>query len=327
MRLKFFLLAILCGTVPVFASVYSVGGSLSPSQIRIGEHVSLHYEITQQAEDIVSAPVFGDTIIKGVEIIETAKYDTVDLKDGRIQVSVDYLVTSFDSGFYYIPPMIFACNGDSVESRALGLSVNTVEVNPDTDDVKDIKDIMDAPFSWAEFFKWFGIVAGILAVVAVIAFILVKYVFKKQIPFIETPTKPELPPHVAALQQLERIKEEKIWQSGRVKDFYTAITDVLREYMDRRFGINAMELTSDEILALAKKNPEMEEVRQLLRQMLELSDLVKFAKFVPVEAENSRSMIDAFTFVEKTTPEPQVSENDDDLQREVIDIRGKEEKQ
>ena len=101
---------------------------------------------------------------------------------------------------------------------------------------------------------------------------------------------------------LQQVKDEKLWQSGKIKEFYTEITDILREYMDRRFGINAMELTSEQILAFVRKNPEMEEVRQLLRQMLELSDLVKFAKFIPLEDENQRSMSDAFVFVEKTAP-------------------------
>ena len=111
-----------------------------------------------------------------------------------------------------------------------------------------------------------------------------------------------MPPHEEALLRLQQVKDEKLWQSGKIKEFYTEITDILREYMDRRFGINAMELTSEQILAFVRKNPEMEEVRQLLRQMLELSDLVKFAKFIPLEDENQRSMSDAFAFVEKTAP-------------------------
>lgn len=309
MKARLFLFICLVMCINAYAAVSSVSNGIDPQQIRIGEQVKLHYEIQQEAGDMVSFPMFSDTIVKGVELVEDAVYDTVDLNDGRIQVNIDYLVTSFDSGFYYIPAMPFACQGDTIMSRALGLSVTTVDVNPETDDVKDIKPIMSAPFSWQEFLSWTGIAIGIIAALALLAFVLMKYVFKKKVPFIDHEPEPLLPPHVVALQRLEQVKEEKMWQNGKIKEFYTEITDIIREYMDRRFGINAMEMTSYEIISLTKKNPEMEEVRQLLRQMLELSDLVKFAKFVPVEAENQRSIIDAFTFVEKTAPEEQPADS------------------
>lgn len=308
MKERLILLIVLVLSINAYAAVSSVSNGIDPQQIRIGEHVKLHYEVQQEIGDMVSFPMFSDTVVKGVELVENAIYDTVDLNDGRIQVNIDYLVTSFDSGFYYIPALPFECQGDTIMSRALGLSVTTVDVNPETDDVKDIKPIMSAPFSWMEFLTWTGMAIGVIAALALLAFVLMKYVFKKKVPFIDHEPEPLLPPHVVALKRLEQVKEEKMWQNGKIKEFYTEITDIIREYMDRRFGINAMEMTSYEILSLTKKNPEMEEVRQLLRQMLELSDLVKFAKFVPVEAENQRSMIDAFTFVEKTAPEEHPSD-------------------
>lgn len=308
MKERLILLIVLVLSINAYAAVSSVSNGIDPQQIRIGEHVKLHYEVQQEIGDMVSFPMFSDTVVKGVELVENAIYDTVDLNDGRIQVNIDYLVTSFDSGFYYIPALPFECQGDTIMSRALGLSVTTVDVNPETDDVKDIKPIMSAPFSWMEFLTWTGMAIGVIAALALLAFVLMKYVFKKKVPFIDHEPEPLLPPHVVALKRLEQVKEEKMWQNGKIKEFYTEITDIIREYMDRRFGINAMEMTSYEILSLTKKNPEMEEVRQLLRQMLELSDLVKFAKFVPVEAENQRSMIDAFTFVEKTASEEHPSD-------------------
>ena len=117
--------------------------------------------------------------------------------------------------------------------------------------------------------------------------------------------EPAIPPYQIALQQFEEVKSEKAWQSGDIKAFYTRVTDIMREYMMGQFSINAMELTTDEILALTKKNPEFEQVRQILKEVLELSDLVKFAKFIPLEDENNRSMLNAFAFVEKTMPQPE----------------------
>lgn len=285
------------------AALSAVSSGIDSMEISIGRQARLHYEFKQQAGDVVSVPQFADTIVSGVEIVSGPAADTIDLKDGRLQVNLNYVITSFDSGYYYLPPQPFALGGDTVYADALGLSVNTVPVDPLQDDVKDIKPIMDAPFSWAEFFKWVGIAVGILAVLALIAFVLIKYVFKKKVPFISPKEEPKLPPHVIALRRLDEIKERKAWQTGDVKGFYTEVTDVLREYLDGRFDINARELTSDEIMQLVKKVPETEEIRGVLKQLLELADLVKFAKVVPLEDESARAIISAFEIVDKTKVE------------------------
>jgi hypothetical protein len=96
------------------------------------------------------------------------------------------------------------------------------------------------------------------------------------------------------------MKEEKAWFVSDIKGYHTELTDVLRTYCQGKFGINAMELTTDEILVLVKKEPALSEVRTLLARILELADLVKFAKLVPTERENEQCLLDAFEIVEKT---------------------------
>ncbi|MCQ2370207.1 MAG: nuclear envelope integral membrane protein, partial [Paludibacteraceae bacterium] len=281
-------------------------------KIVMGDQTTLKFELAQDKDDKVSCPMFNDTLTAGVELVEALKPDTVDLGDGRIQVNLNYLITAFDSGFYFIPAYKFVSAYDSASSKPLGLMVDTINTEADAD-INPIKDIMDAPFLWSEFFYWVGIVLAILAFIALVVYLLMKYVFKKEVKIIPQKEEPKIPAHIIALQKLEQIKSEKSWQSGDIKLFYTQVTDVIREYMDNQFSINAMELTTDEILSLAKKNPEFEQVRQILRDMLELSDLVKFAKFIPMEDDNNRSMLNAFAFVEKTMPQPEPeSETDAD---------------
>jgi hypothetical protein len=161
---------------------------------------------------------------------------------------------------------------------------------------------MDAPFYWSELFTWVGYFLLAFLVVSLIIFVLLKYVFKKKVPFIDQTPQPVIPPHIVALEKLEEIKVQKIWQCGDIKVFYTQVTDVLRVYLEGRFGINAMELTSDEIMALVKKEPGLNEVRAALKDLLTLADLVKFAKMVPLENENERSLLTAFDVVDKTKP-------------------------
>jgi hypothetical protein len=187
-------------------------------------------------------------------------------------------------------------------TQPLGLSVTTVSVNPTTDDIKDIKPIMSAPFYWSELFTWVGYGMLALLLLGVIVLLLMKFVFKKKVPFISDAPEPVIPPHIVALNRLEVIKEEKAWQLGNMKAFYTDVTDVLRVYLEGQFAINAMELTSDEILALVKKEPQMDPVRAQLKQLLQMADLVKFAKMIPLENENEANLLIAFEVVEKTKP-------------------------
>lgn len=290
------------------AGEISVRTSIEPSEILIGEQASLKIELTQDKDDKVSWPQFSDTIATNVSIIEKLATDTISLPDNRISITSEYLVSSYDSGFYYIPEFVFETVSQKVTSNPVGLTVNTVQVNEQTDDIHAEKDIMSAPFSWIELAQWSGIGLAIILIIAIIVLLLMRFVFKKKVTII--PEEPEviLPAHVVALEKLEQIKTEKIWQQGQIKQFYTQLTDVIREYLSRAYSINAMEMTTDEIVALVKKNKDLDEIRIVLKEMLELSDLVKFAKFIPLENENEKAVLDAFMIVEKTTKEPEVEE-------------------
>ena len=301
MKLRIFILLFSMVQVAL-AQQFTVSSQLDSASIQIGEQARLRLSVAQPTNLQVSIPILSDTITKGIEIVEMVKADTISLSDSRIQVNYDYLITSFDSGFYFIPSYTYAAAGDTLQTAPLGLSVTTVTVNPETDDVKAIKPIMDAPFYWSELFTWVGYFLLAFLVVSLIIFVLLKYVFKKKVPFIDQTPQPVIPPHIVALEKLEEIKVQKIWQCGDIKVFYTQVTDVLRVYLEGRFGINAMELTSDEIMALVKKEPGLNEVRAALKDLLTLADLVKFAKMVPLENENERSLLTAFDVVDKTKP-------------------------
>ena len=308
MKLRIFILLFSMVQIAL-AQQFTVSSQLDSASIQIGEQARLRLSVAQPTNLQVSIPILSDTITKGIEIVEMVKADTISLSDSRIQVNYDYLITSFDSGFYFIPAYTYAAAGDTSQTAPLGLSVTTVTVNPETDDIKTIKPIMSAPFYWSELFTWVGYVLLAFLVVGIIVLVLLKYVLKKKVPFIDQTPQPVIPPHIVALEKLEEIKVQKIWQCGDIKVFYTQVTDVLRVYLEGRFGINAMELTSDEIMALVKKEPGLNEVRAALKDLLTLADLVKFAKMVPIENQNERSLLIAFDVVDKTKPveEPEVT--------------------
>ena len=285
------------------AQDFSVTASIDSTVMYIGEQTKLRFEIAQDKNSKVEMPLFDAEVIDGIDLLQRLKPDTIDLGSGRIQVNLDYIVTSFDTALYYFPPYKFISGEDTVLSNPLSLKVYTIEVDTVEGQFYDIKPVYKTPFNWAKFFIWFGIVWLILVVLLLIIAVVYKFIFKKEIPFIEKPA-PKIPPHLIACQELDRIKNEKLWQHNRIKEYHTQLTDVLRVYIEQRFGVSAIEMTTDEIIQSVSSIKEVEkEWREILREILQLADLVKFAKYVPFVSDNERSLSEAYTFVEHTKKE------------------------
>jgi len=280
---------------------------LDSSLLLIGEQTCLHLSLTSDQKHPALLPVLSDTIMQGIEIVDIKKPDTVGLDNDRIQINQDYLVTSFDSGLYYIPPFIAVEQLDTVLSNSLMLKVFTVPVDSaSVDKLKDIKAVLKPKFVWSDYAYILYIILAIVAL-AIVGYYLRKYLKKKK-ETVVIPPELLLPPDVAALQALDRIKQEKLWQQGREKEYYTQLTDALRNYIDRRFEIAAPEMTSSEIIiSLTAVKCEKTSVSHL-KQIFVLADLVKFAKFKPFADENDLSLSKAYTFVNETKEVEQPAE-------------------
>jgi hypothetical protein len=228
-------------------------------------------------------------------------------------VTQAYTITSFDSAFYYIPP--FEVLVDSVAYASNPLALNVVCFDVDTAEVNaifPIKDVVQRPVTFVEALPLSGSVVLIIALCLLIPYLLGRYHDNK--PILRRVTiAPKLPPHQVALQEMDRIKSEKSWQKDDVKQYYTELTDALRQYMEARFGFNAMEMTSDEIIEKLSEQPDKEWIGEL-RELFQMSNLVKFAKFKPLINENDMNLINAIDFINKTKveeaapAEPQVQE-------------------
>ncbi|MDR2010966.1 MAG: hypothetical protein LBQ22_10855 [Bacteroidales bacterium] len=177
--------------------------------------------------------------------------------------------------------------------------------------IKDInEDLYDTPFNMAEFlyvlkkfftkYWWIIIIALLLAAGLIYYFLFYK---KDKKPAIFR-AKPKEPAHLTALRELEKIRKEKIWAKGLIKEFHVQVTDVIRNYIEDRFGINAKEMTTTEILSSFSGTDYLDnENIQKLKQMLELADTVKFAKYQPLQNENDLSLNNAVGIVESTKEE------------------------
>ncbi len=285
-----------------------VSASIDSTELWVGDQSTLHLQALQDKETIVDFPVYGEELVPGIEVVARSERDTTEQADGRIIVKQDLTITSFADSLFYIEPIPFVADGDTFLTDPLTLNViQPFEIDTAANAITDIKPIYRAPIWWWGIIRWILLGLGLIALGIGIYF-LVKYIKANQKQADEAEKiNPELlrPAEEVALEKLDKIKAEKIWQQGRLKDYYTELTDVVREYIARRFEITAEEKTSDEILRELKPIlMEQKELYTRLKDMLRLADLVKFAKWNALPDENEISLLSAYQFVRETTPIP-----------------------
>ena len=281
-----------------------VSAAIDSTTLMIGDQTDLHLQATSEVGEQVQWPVLDKELIPGIEVGDKTIVDTVSLKDGRVQYNQYVTLTSFEDSLFYIAPLAFVSDGDTVWSDAMTLNV----VQPfemDTTDmaIADIKDVYKAPIWWWGVLRWVLLALGIAAV-GVGGYYLITYLQarfgKKDEELVAA--EPLRPADEVALEKLDVIREEKIWQAGQVKEYHTQLTDVVREYIARRFDVSSVEQTSDETLsAIRPLLKEQKDLYEQLRKMLTLADLVKFAKWTATPDENEQSLRSAYTFVKETT--------------------------
>ena len=288
-----------------YAQEVSVDAKLDSTLMFIGGQMNLTFEVNQPKNIKVKFPLFTDTISKYVEIVDAGNIDTLNVANNRLQLQQVYRITSFDSGVHLIPPMEFEI-ADEMATRLATRPIALKVVNPfDNVDpqkgVFDIKKPINTPFHLSELKPYLVYILGFIILIGAIIFYLIWRFNRKLILPLLGKEKVIEPPHVIALRELERIKEEKLWQKDQLKRFYSELTEVLRQYLESRFNINALEQTTDEIIESISGIDEIEiKNRENLSNLLQLADLVKFAKFKPLIDENDLSMINAIFFVNQT---------------------------
>ena len=279
-----------------------VSAAIDSTTLFIGDQTNIRLQATCDASEVVQLPVYGETLVPEIEIVDRTVVDTTKLKDGRYQLNQTLTVTSFKDSLFYINPLPFVSGEDTFWSEGMMLNVIQPFEIDTTLAITDIKPIAKAPI-WA----W-GIIRWILLAILLIglgigSYYLYVFVGKRKGVIPEAPKEPERPAEEIALEKLDQIKEAKIWQQGQVKEYHTELTDVVREYIGRRFDIRSSEKTSDETLRAMK--PVLADKKSLyeqLRKMLSLADLVKFAKWTTTPDENEMALRTAYEFVNETTP-------------------------
>ena len=282
-----------------------VSAAIDSTTLFIGDQTDLHLRATCEVGEQVQLPVLSEQLISGIEIVDRTIVDTTTLSDGRVQYNQYLTLTSFEDSLFYIEPLPFVSGDDTVWSESLMLNV----VQPfemDTADlaITDIKGIYKAPIWWWGILRWV-LLALAIAGVGVGGYYLITYLRSRLGKRDEEAAaiEPLRPAEEVALEKLDAIREQKIWQAGQVKEYHTQLTDVVREYIARRFEVSSTEQTSDETLCTMRPLlSDKKDLYEQLRKMLTLADLVKFAKWTTTPDENELSLRSAYTFVKETTP-------------------------
>jgi len=270
--------------------------------IRIGDQTKLFLSVHQPVKEHVSFPKLTDTIVSKVIVVGIGKPDTaVDKSDPKsIDVVQSYTITSFDAGTYTLPSLAIGTVGGVLKTNELTLQVETVKIDT-TKGIYDIKQPLAVSYTFWDWLKdnWLWVALSLVTLAAIGGLI---WYYRKQ-PRKEVITelaKPGIPPHVLAVSKLKELREKKLWQQGEVKQYYIELSDILREYIEKRYLIKTHEKTTDEIFAGLRHMDIPKENKNTLRQILMRSDLVKFAKEKPLPAENEESMENAVIFVLET---------------------------
>ncbi|MFC2138226.1 hypothetical protein ACFLTE_08635 [Bacteroidota bacterium] len=290
------------------------------THILIGDQVKLKFEITQPKEADIVFPEFRDTIIDKIEIVEAFPKDTTWLTNKEIQIVQEFIVTSFDSGFYYFPPFNFPIKSeffiDTIQSKPFFIQVYSIPIDT-TKGIFDIKTPYHTPFKISEALPLF--IYGTIAILVILTVIYIIIKTRKEEPVFKR-VKPKLPPHTVAFDELDKLKSEKLWQQGKVKEYYSKLTDIIRLYIEDRFFIRALEQTTDETINSFKSEPIIDNDAMVeLNELLVQADFVKFAKASPLPDENDKNFQYAYNFVRRTKPVVQI-ENDDQQNNNSEDL-------
>ena len=282
-----------------------VSADIDSVQMFIGQQAKLSIQAIQPKDYTLQFPVFSDTIITNLELVSTLKPDTLQLDNERLQVTNSYIVTSFDSALLYMPGFDIIVGEEVYTTNPLSIKIVDMPIDTTQQAITDIKDVYNPPIDWMFYFTIAGSIFLALLLLTLVLYLVNKYLKSRKNKGEEVVVEPIDPrkAHEIAYEELETLRQKQLWQSQQFKSYYTELTEILRRYISNRYDIDAMEQTSDDIVTEFRRNKELKEKKEeikLLSDVLQVADLVKFAKWQPLPDECERSFHQVTQFIDKT---------------------------
>jgi hypothetical protein len=303
-RLSISLILIAAAVSALEGQDVTVTAVFDSAHIYIGDQI--HYTITvdQPSGLKLDIPLLKDTLSGHIEILSGPVIDSNTVDNNRLRITNKYLITSFDSGLYEVPPTYAEIKNESGIKRYYSgyspLEVMRVKITPADTSARifDIIEPYNAPVTLGEILPWILLAALAAALIWGIVKLIRKFIKPKIEP--EAIINPD-PAHVIAFRDLEKLRDEQLWQKGEVKQYYSRLTEIIRQYLENRYGVYSLEMTTSETLeALVKTGFKKDNLYNSLKTILNGSDLVKFAKYKPEPVENDVHFQNSWSFVDAT---------------------------
>ncbi len=319
--------ALFAGGMAVAQSTPTITSHISADTVMIGDRVTLTIEVDADVMQHIVFPIFDFTQNApegaeqqepSIEVINDFAPDTVSKEGRRVRLRKRYEMAVYDEGIYKLGrAQALYLDKNIVDTlfaeREEELVVKTFQIDSTMTTVRDLKPQMTLKLRFAEFGGYLGIALAVALLLAGVIYLLVRYLHKrgKHLSDLFKPAPP-VPAHIVAIEALEKLRNEKLWQNNKHKEYYSGLSDILRTYLAGRFEVGAMEMTTDEI-ADSLRGIDIEEKQKMnLLAVLRDADLVKFAKATPEAEENELAFDKAFYFVENTKPVEVVAEEEDE---------------
>ena len=278
----------------ILVSHFSFGenfkSQIDTNAILIGQQVKFSLLASNISSEIVW-PSVTDSIFDGVELISSSDIDTL-IEGSNMSFFQEFIITAWDSGVYYIPS--FSLNGQ-LKSEGVLLNVFSIQIK-ENDILRDIKSQIKPKFNLLDYWIWIVIILIIFCLIL----ILKKYLKKDKADITIIKNVPTIEADIIALELLENLEKDQLWQSGKIKQYHSRISEIIRSYIEERFKIIALELTTDEIITNISNKTLSKNIKELYK-ILVRADLAKFAKSKPIDTENEESMRIAKKFIKQTT--------------------------
>ncbi|MBI4517380.1 MAG: hypothetical protein HY699_16375 [Deltaproteobacteria bacterium] len=283
---------------PTAAAPVEIHAQAEPNSVTIGTRFRYTVAVSAPAEvEIVLAQ--PTERIGDFDIIDFGDAPPVQ-RDGRTVLTRWYTLSGYEIGERLVksPPVYYRQPGEELKEAAGQEIVVTVESllaqagNPN--DIREIKEVADFPIDWRPYY----FVGGALALLLVLAAVLYRVLNRSRR---AAATAPPKPPHEVAFEALNRLRRRGLIEEGNFKEYYSALSAVVRAYVEQRFGMRAPEMTTEEFLLGSARNGRLQAThRGLLGEFLTESDMVKFARHVPTIADSERAFSAAKRFIDET---------------------------
>lgn len=292
----------------LFSSVFTNGQSITAfastdtTDYLVGDYINFIITVKYDKGIRITPPTLSDNL-SNLELIKVLPAASNPEDEINIQY-FNYILSGYDSTQIIIPsiPITYFVGNNSepqiINTNEVEIFIHTLQVNPSLD-IKDIKAPIRIAIDWL---FWLILILIVLAVLAAAYFIYLKY-FKPKTEVRQIRRTPSLPDYIITLKALEELESKKLWQQGKVKEYHSEITGIIRQYFEKRYNFNSLEMTTDETIKVINRVMDNQKMIDLTKQFLYNADMVKFAKFIPLPSVNEEMMKLAYEIVNRTKKE------------------------